>query len=138
MAHVSYYDAVLIIGSVFFVFLASIMPVFDLIGSLFMGAILIYKGINIVINSFISLNCQNNQSKRVIKKIENIIRDGDGISYSNCTLINVKSFYKVVIEILIDDDVSLHDLILWEEYLKEKIKLGKINVKYVDFLVYKN
>ena len=73
-----------------------------------------------------------------MKKIENIIRDGDGISYSNCTLINVKHFYKVVIEILIDDDVSLHDLILWEEYLKEKIKLGKINVKYVDFLVYKN
>lgn len=137
MAHVSYYDAVLVIVSVFFVFLASIMPVFDLIGSLFMGAILMFKGVNIVINSFISLNCQNNQSKKVIKKIEDIIKDGDGISYSNCTLINVRNYYKVVIEILIDDEVSLHDLILWEEYLKENIKLSKIRVKYVDFLVYK-
>lgn len=136
MAHVSFYDAVLIISSIFFIFLASILPVFDLIGSLFMGTILIYKGINVIINSFISLNSQNNQNKRVIKKIENIVKDSDGISYSNCNLINVKNFYKVVIEILIDDDVSLHDLIIWEEYLKSNIKSERINVKYVDFLVY--
>lgn len=137
MAHVSYYDAVLTLGSVFFIFLGSIMPVFDLIGSIFMGTILIYKGINIVVSNLISLNCQNDQSKKVIKKIENVIKDGEGISYSNCNLINVNKYYKVVIEILVDEDVNLHDLVLWEEYLKGNIKAEKINVKFVEFLVYK-
>ena len=137
MSHVSYYDATLIVVSVFFSFLANIMPVFDLIGSLFMGVVIIYKSLMVVINNLISLNCQNDQNKRIIKKIEKIIKDGDGITYSNCNLINVNKYYKAVIEILIDEDVSLHDLILWEEYLKSNIKSERINIKYVDFLVYK-
>ena len=73
----------------------------------------------------------------LLEKIENVIKDGEGISYSNCNLINVNKYYKVVIEILVDEDVNLHDLVLWEEYLKGNIKAEKINVKFVEFLVYK-
>ena len=138
MAHASYYDAVLTVLVIFFAFLANIMPVFDLIGAIFLGAILIYKGVNIIIRNFISLNCQNVRSKKVISKIENIIKEGEGINYSNCTLVNVKDFYKTVIEITIDDDVSLHDLIMWEEYLKDSIKSSNLKVKYIEFLVYKS
>ena len=137
IAHASYYDGILTASNVFFIFLASIMPVFDLIGSLFMGAILICKGVNIVVACWISLKGQSNQSKKVIKKIEKIVKDGEGISYSNCNVVNVNMFYKVVIEILVEEDVSLHDLVLWEEYLKGNIKSEKINVKFVEFLVYK-
>ena len=138
MAHASYYDAVLTVLVIFFAFLANIMPVFDLIGAIFLGAILIYKGVNIIIRNFISLNCQNVRSKKVISKIENIIKEVEGINYSNCTLVNVKDFYKTVIEITIDDDVSLHDLIMWEEYLKDSIKSSNLKVKYIEFLVYKS
>ena len=138
MAHASYYDAVVNVLVIFFAFLANIMPVFDLIGSLFLGTILIYKGVNIIIRNFISLNCQNVRSKKVITKIENIIKNGEGINYSNCTLVNVKDFYKAVIEITIDDFVSLHDLIMWEEYLKDSIKSSNLKVKYIEFLVYKS
>ncbi len=137
MAHISFYDGAITAGNIFFIFLSSIIPVFDLLGCLFMGAVLMYKGIGIIINNFILLNCQNDQNKTVIKKIERIIKDGEGISYSNCNLINVKKYYKVVIEILVDDDVSLNDLILWEEYLRGNIKASKISVKFVEFLVYK-
>lgn len=138
MAHTSYYDAALDVLVIFFAFLANIMPVFDLIGALFLGVILIYKGVNIIIRNFISLNCQNVRSKKVITKIENIIKDGEGINYSNCTLVNVKDFYKAVIEITIDDNVSLHDLIMWEEYLKDNIKSSNLKVKYIEFLTYKS
>ncbi len=138
MAHVSYYDVVLNVLVVFFTFLANIIPVFDLIGSLFLGTIIIYKGFNIILNNYISLKCQNVRSKKVIKKLETIIKDGEGINYSNCTLVNVKKYYKAIIEIEIDDSVSLHNLILWEEYLKDNIKSSNIDVKYVTFLVYKN
>lgn len=137
ISHASYYDAVCSAASVFFIFLGSIIPVFDLFGSLLFGINMAHKGINIIINNLISLNCQNDQSKKVIKKIEDIIKDGEGITYSNCNLINNNKFYKVVIEILIDDDVTLHDLVLWEEYLKGNIKSSKLNIKYVEFLIYK-
>ena len=137
ISHASYYDAVCSAASVFFIFLGSIIPVFDLFGSLLLGIIMAHKGINIIINNLISLNCQNDQSKKVIKKIEDIIKDGEGITYSNCNLINNNKFYKVVIEILIDDEVTLHDLVLWEEYLKGNIKSSKLNIKYVEFLIYK-
>ena len=64
--------------------------------------------------------------------------NNDGIYYSNCNLINVRNYYKVVVEVLVDDEVILSDLIMWEEYVKGKIKSLRFGIKMVDFLIYKN
>ncbi len=138
MAHVSYYDALLVVLLVFFAFLANIMPVFDLISTLFMGAILVYKANNCVKEKIISMKGQNIQRKNIIKRIENIVKDGEGMGlfYSNCTLLKYKKYYKVMIEVTIDDEVSLRDLILLEESLKDKVISSQKDIKYVGFLIY--
>ena len=138
MAHVSYFDAIITLCVIFVAFLSNIMPVFDFMGSLFLGAILIFKGLNILTSNYIALKGENILSKRVVNKIRKIIKDGDGITFSHCTLVRIKKHYKAEVEILLDDDVSLHDLIVWEEYLKGEIKMAKIDVSFVRFLVYKS
>lgn len=137
MAHFSYYDLILTLFSFLFIFISSFIPIFDMFGSLFLGFIIILKSINIILNTFVMLKGQNDQNKKIIKRVENIINEGDGIYYSNCNLINVKNFYKISIEILVDDSVSIGDLVLWEYHLMEKIRVSKLHISMVEFLIYK-
>lgn len=138
LAHDHYMDLIMTIFIVFFIFLSKFIPVFDMLGTLFGCLVFIYKGIIIIINNLLYLKGQNDQSKKVIKEIKSLVNEIDGIKYSNCNLVNVKNFYKVIIEVLISDDVSLHDLILWEEYEKGKIKSSKMKIRFVEFIVYRN
>lgn len=138
LAHDHYMDLLMTIFIVFFIFLSKFIPVFDMLGTLFGCLVFVYKGVIIIINNLLYLKGQNDQSKKVMKEIKSLVNEIDGIKYSNCNLVNVKNFYKVIIEVLISDDVSLHDLILWEEYERGKIKASKMKIKFVEFIVYKN
>lgn len=138
MMHVNFFDGIYTVLTIFFISLGGFIPVFDMLGVLF-GAILIFMfGLKIIENNFILVNGQNDLNKKIIKKVELALKEYDGIYYSNCNLINIRNYYKVVIEILINDSVDIEDLIIWEEYVKGKIKLDNFEVKLVDFLVYKN
>lgn len=138
MMHVNFFDGIYTVLTIFFISLGGFIPVFDMLGALF-GAILIFMfGLKIIENNFILVNGQNDLNKKIIKKVELALKECDGIYYSNCNLINIRNYYKVVIEILINDNVDIEDLIIWEEYVKGKIKLNNFEVKLVDFLVYKN
>ena len=137
MTHSTYYDAIIVISLFFFVVLGSFIPVFDLLGSLYGAVLIFFKGVNIIIDNVIMLKGQNDRSKKVISCVENAIKEHDEIFYSNVTLVNIKNYYKVILEILVSDEVCLSDLIIWEEAVKEKILCGKVGVKKVDFLVYK-
>lgn len=137
IAHENYYDFLLVFISIFFVVLGAFIPVFDLLGSLFMAIVIFIKGLKILIDNVILLKGQNDQSKMLIRNIENNLKEGEGIYYSNCTLINVSNFYKVVIEVLVDENVSLSDLIFFEEYSKGKIKSKVSKIKMIDFLIYR-
>ena len=137
IAHENYYDFLLVFILIFFVILGAFIPVFDLLGTLFMAIMIFIKGLKILIDNVILLKGQNDQSKTIIKNIENNLKEGDGIYYSNCSLINVSNFYKVIIEILVDENVSIGDLIFFEAYSKGKIKSKVTKIKMVDFLIYR-
>ena len=137
MTHSTYYDVIIVISLFFFIVLGSFIPVFDLLGSLYGAVLIFFKGFNIIIDNIIMLKGQNDRNKKVINCVENAIKEHDEIFYSNATLVNVKNYYKVILEVLVSDDVCLSDLIIWEESVKEKILCGKVGVKKIDFLVYK-
>lgn len=137
MAHFTAYDYYLTLISIIFIVISCFIPLFDMFGSLYLSLMIMLKSVNVILNAFVMLNGQNDQNKKIIKAVEKIINEGDGIYYSNSNLVNVKNFYKISIEVLVDDDVNLTDLILWEYHLMEKIRVNRLHISMVEFLIYK-
>ena len=138
ITHDTYFDGIISVIEIFFIVLGSFMPIFDLLGVIFVSLLIINKGIKIIVDNILLVKGQNDLSKKIIKAVESSMKECDGIYYSNCNLINVRNYYKAVVEVLVDDEVILSDLIMWEEYVKGKIKSLRLGIKMVDFLIYKN
>lgn len=138
ITHDTYFDGIISVIGIFFIVLGSFMPIFDLLGVIFVSLLIINKGIKIIVDNILLVKGQNDLSRKIIKAVESSMKECDGIYYSNCNLINVRNYYKAVVEVLVDDEVILSDLIMWEEYVKGKIKSLKFGIKMVDFLIYKN
>jgi len=138
ITHDTYFDGIISVIGIFFIVLGSFMPIFDLLGVIFVSLLIINKGIKIIVDNILLVKGQNDLNKKIIKAVESSMKECDGIYYSNCNLINVRNYYKAVVEVLVDDEVILSDLIMWEEYVKGKIKSLKFGIKMVDFLIYKN
>lgn len=138
ITHDTYFDGIINVIGIFFIVLGSFMPIFDLFGVIFISLLIINKGIKIIVDNILLVKGQNDLSKKIIKAVESSMKECDGIYYSNCNLINVRNYYKAVVEVLVDDEVILSDLIMWEEYVKGKIKSLRFGIKMVDFLIYKN
>ena len=138
ITHDTYFDGIISVIGIFFIVLGSFMPIFDLLGVIFVSLLIINKGIKIIVDNILLVKGQNDLSKKIIKAVESSMKECDGIYYSNCNLINVRNYYKAVVEVLVDDEVILSDLIMWEEYVKGKIKSLRSGIKMVDFLIYRN
>lgn len=138
ITHDTYFDGIISVIGIFFIVLGSFMPIFDLLGVIFVSLLIINKGIKIIVDNILLVKGQNDLSKKIIKAVESSMKECDGIYYSNCNLINVRNYYKAVVEVLVDDEVILSDLIMWEEYVKGKIKSLRFGIKMVDFLIYRN
>lgn len=138
ITHDTYFDGIINVIGIFFIVLGSFMPIFDLFGVIFISLLIINKGIRIIVDNILLVKGQNDLSKKIIKAVESSMKECDGIYYSNCNLINVRNYYKAVVEVLVDDEVILSDLIMWEEYVRGKIKSLRFGIKMVDFLIYKN
>ena len=72
----------------------------------------------------------NNKDKKVIADIKKTCKKCD-VGFLYADIINVEEFYKVNLEILVNDDIKLLDLIILEIDLKYKIKLMNKKVKLI-------
>lgn len=138
IAHTIYYDATLSFLSIVIVVLSWLFPIFDQFGVLIFSLLILYKGLQILFYNFVLLNGQNDNSKEIFKEVKKIINNQKNITYSNANLVNINNFYKITIELLVVDEISLGDLIFLEKRIRRKVKWDHLNIKMVEFKIFKD
>ena len=138
IAHTIYYDATLSFLLIIIVVLSWLFPIFDQFGVLIFSLLILYKGLQILFYNFVLLNGQNDNSKEIFKEVKKIINNQKNITYSNANLVNINNFYKITIELLVGDEISLGDLIFLEKRIRRKVKWDHLNIKMVEFKIFKD
>ena len=133
----SFYDASVTLISSIFIILSIWISLFDFFGSLFIVITLFYKGIKIIIDNVVLITGQNDTPTKITNKIKKIMNSYKEVKLSDISLINVKNFYCITIEMGIDDNINVNQLIKLENNLRYKIYKEKINIKMIDFEIIK-
>ena len=133
----SFYDASVTLISSIFIILSIWISLFDFFGSLFIVITLFYKGMKIIIDNVVLITGQNDTSTKITNKIKKIMNSYKEVKLSDISLINVKNFYCITIEMGIDDNINVNQLIKIENNLRYKIYKEKINIKMIDFEIIK-
>ena len=133
----SFYDALITLISSIFIILSIWVSIFDFFGNLFIVVIIFYKGMKIIIDNVVLITGQNDTSTKITNKIKKIMNSYKEVKLSDISLINVKNFYCITIEMGIDDNINVNQLIKIENNLRYKIYKEKINIKMIDFEIIK-
>ncbi len=135
--HSSHFDAILTIISTIFILISVWISFFDFLGVLIIIIVIFYKGINIIFDNYVLINGQNDNSESIINKIKSIIRRTKNVTYSSVSLVNVKNYYCLTIEIGVEDCLTMGELIQLELHLKNCIHHEIKNIKTIDFEILK-
>lgn len=137
-SHSSYFDALLTIISSLFILLSVWISFFDYLGVLFIIIIIFYRGIRIIFDNIILINGQNDNSEKITNKIKNIVKRSKNVTFSAVSLVNVKNYYCVTIEIGVEDAITMGELLRLEFSLRKKIHNNIKSIKTIDFEILKN
>lgn len=135
--HSSYYDALLTIISSLFILLSVWISFFDYLGVLLLIILIFYKGLRIILDNIILINGQNDNSDKITNKIKSIVKKTKNVTFSSASLVNVKDYYCVTIEIGVEDALTMGELIRLEYSLRKKIQTNIKNIKDIDFEILK-
>ena len=135
--HSSYYDALLTIISSLFILLSVWVSFFDYLGVLLIIILIFYKGLRIILDNIVLINGQNDNSDKIINKIKSIIKKTKDVTFSSASLVNVKDYYCVTIEISVEDALTMGELLHLEFYLKNQIHKNIKTIKTIDFEILK-
>ena len=136
--HSSYYDALLTIISSLFILLSVWVSFFDYLGVLLIIILIFYKGLRIILDNIILINGQNDNSDKITNKIKSIVKKTKDVTFSSASLVNVKDYYCVTIEIGVEDALTMGELLHLEFYLKNQIHKNIKTIKTIDFEILKN
>lgn len=136
--HSSYYDAILTIISSLFILLNVWVSLFDYLGVLLVTLLIFYKGLRIIFDNIILINGQNDNSDKVTNKIKNIVKKTKDVTFSSVSLVNVKNYYCITIEIGVEDALSMGELLRLEFSLRKRIHQSIKSIKTIDFEILKN
>lgn len=135
--HSSYYDALLTIISSLFIFLSVWVSFFDYLGVLLIIILIFYKGLRIIFDNIILINGQNDNSDKITNKVKNIVKKTKDVTFSSISLVNVKNYYCVTVEIGVEDALTMGELLRLEFYLRNQIHQSIKTIKTIDFEILK-
>ena len=135
--HSSYYDALLTIISSLFIFLSVWVSFFDYLGVLLIIILIFYKGLRIIFDNIILINGQNDNSDKITNKIKSIVKKTKDVTFSSISLVNVKNYYCVTVEIGVEGALTMGELLRLEFYLRNQIHQSIKTIKTIDFEILK-
>ena len=135
--HSSYYDALLTIISSLFILLSVWVSFFDYLGVLLIIILIFYKGLRIILDNIVLINGQNDNSDKITNKIKNIVKKTKDVTFSSISLVNVKNYYCVTVEIGVEDALTMGELLRLEFYLRNQIHQSIKTIKTIDFEILK-
>ena len=103
----------------------------DLIGSMFIGLIVIKTALNIIIDNSLSLIGEVETNKDVIKKVEDFVSEFKGVEKQEVTLIKSGSYYQLHLVLELDHTLTLRQVTNLENKIKRSIiRHTSFDIKY--------
>ena len=108
----------------------------DLIGSMFIGLIVIKTALNIIIDNSLSLIGEVETNKDIIKKVEDFVSEFKGVEKQEVTLIKSGSYYQLHLVLELDHTLTLRQVTNLENKIKRSIiRHTSLDIKYVTIYV---
>ena len=134
--HNAYYDLILSFLAFIIVIVSFFINIADLVGCVLFGICIIIKGIGIIIHNIILTFGQNDTSKIITGEIKKIVNSNKSINFIDVDLINVRDYYKAVIEMEIDDTINFSKLFKIENNIRRDIRKKQLKIRFVDIESY--
>lgn len=133
----SFLDIFVTIIILIMVILARNDLLYDKMGCIIMGILIILYSLEIITNCIFLLEGTDKTDKRTKNKIKKIVNNNKDVAYSDCFLIEYKKNMQCIIEMGIDSDVSFLKLLYLEEKIKHSIKKEIKGIKFIDYEIIK-
>ena len=108
----------------------------DLLGSIFIGIIVIKTALNIIVDNSFSLIGEIETDKEIIKKVEDFVSEFKGVEKQEVTLIKSGSYYQLHLVLELDHNLTLRQVTNLENKIKRSIiRHTSLDIKYVTIYV---
>lgn len=108
----------------------------DLIGSIFIGLIVMKTALSIIVDNSLSLIGEVETNKVIIKKVEDFVSEFKGVEEQEVTLIKSGSYYQLHLVLELDHTLTLRQVTNLENKIKRSIiRHTSLDIKYVTIYV---
>ena len=108
----------------------------DLIGSIFIGLIVMKTALSIIVDNSLSLIGEVETNKVIIKKVEDFVSEFKGVEKQEVTLIKSGSYYQLHLVLELDHTLTLRQVTNLENKIKRSIiRHTSLDIKYVTIYV---
>ena len=109
----------------------SILKYSDVVGSVFIGILILIMAYGILKENILSLIGEISNDKTILDKVEKAVESIDGVDLIDTKLIKYGSYYKADIGVELDPNITIMKLARLEKRIFRKLKKEKIGIKYL-------